>query len=390
MKSIDSLRPGAFIPNVLLVDDEPDVTAAMVTAMRKEPFVIYTANSASDGMKVLAQTNIDVIISDERMPGMSGSRFLSLVHEQYPETIRIILSGQADIKATLDAINNAHVHRFLLKPTSSQEVASCIRQSVTAREQMRTRDAQNHRPGEMTIVDHSEKFNRAIDSLWIAFQPIVRASDWRVFGYEALVRSRHEELNTPQLLFDAADELQRVIELERNVRRMVAARISSLSTELRILVNVHPKTLLDDELYAADSPLLQLNSRITLEITERDNLHDIPDVATRLESLRRLGYQLALDDMGAGYAGLTSFALISPDIVKFDRELIREIHESPTKARLVSSFIALCKEMHILTIAEGIETAEEYLEVKRLGCDLLQGYFIAPPAEPFLSPSARS
>jgi EAL domain-containing protein (putative c-di-GMP-specific phosphodiesterase class I) len=95
--------------------------------------------------------------------------------------------------------------------------------------------------------------------------------------------------------------------------------------------------------------------------------------------LRRCGYRLAVDDLGAGYAGLTTFAQLVPEVVKFDMELIRGIDRSTTKAKLVQSMATLCREMNIQTIAEGIETAEERRCVTSLGCDLLQGFEVGRP-----------
>src|SRR5262245_36364766 len=101
-------------PGILFVDDQPEVTSALSDAFRKQPFEVHTANSARAGLEILAQKPIEAVISDEQMPVMSGSKFLSIVRQQYPEAIRIILSGQASFSATLAAINEAQAHRFLI------------------------------------------------------------------------------------------------------------------------------------------------------------------------------------------------------------------------------------------------------------------------------------
>jgi EAL domain-containing protein (putative c-di-GMP-specific phosphodiesterase class I) len=150
------------------------------------------------------------------------------------------------------------------------------------------------------------------------------------------------------------------------------------------MVNVHPRSLLDGHLYSADSGLFKLRHRVIFEITERDKLHEVQGAAEGLARLRDMGYRIAVDDLGAGYAGLNSFALIRPDVVKFDMELIRDIQSSSMKSNLIGLITRLCKEMGILTVAEGIETGEEYRAVRELGCDLLQGFFIARPAGDFV------
>src|SRR4029078_5411154 len=100
---------------LLLVDDEPNLTSALVRSLDRTQFEIFTADSAAQGLLICAGHDIDVIVSDERMPGMSGSQFLTEVRKQWPNTIRMILSGQADPEAAVRAINAGEVDRFLLK-----------------------------------------------------------------------------------------------------------------------------------------------------------------------------------------------------------------------------------------------------------------------------------
>jgi len=116
--------------SVLFVDDEPNVTRALQRSFRGEPWNIYTADSAADALEILAGQDIDVVVSDERMPGMSGSAFLSQVREGYPDTVRIILSGQASLGDIIRAINEGEIYRFCLKPANSAEVAMTIRQAL--------------------------------------------------------------------------------------------------------------------------------------------------------------------------------------------------------------------------------------------------------------------
>jgi EAL domain-containing protein (putative c-di-GMP-specific phosphodiesterase class I) len=99
--------------------------------------------------------------------------------------------------------------------------------------------------------------------------------------------------------------------------------------------------------------------------------------------LRALGFRIAIDDLGAGYAGLTSFAVLEPEIVKLDMSLVRDVHKHPTKQKLIRSMTALCKDMGMTVVAEGIENVEERDAVIDLGCDLLQGYLFAKPGRAF-------
>ena len=115
---------------LLLVDDEPNLTSALVRSLDRSQFEIFTADSAQKGLLILAGNDIDVVVSDERMPGMTGSAFLAEVRKQWPNTIRMILSGQADLEAAVRAINEGEVYRFLLKPCHPKELQMTILQGL--------------------------------------------------------------------------------------------------------------------------------------------------------------------------------------------------------------------------------------------------------------------
>jgi EAL domain-containing protein (putative c-di-GMP-specific phosphodiesterase class I) len=102
--------------------------------------------------------------------------------------------------------------------------------------------------------------------------------------------------------------------------------------------------------------------------------------------LRERGFRIAVDDLGAGYAGLTSFALLEPEIVKVDMTLVRDIDRSPVKRKLVRSMAALCRDMGLLIVSEGVETIAEHETLMELGCDLFQGYLFARPGRDFPEP----
>jgi EAL domain-containing protein (putative c-di-GMP-specific phosphodiesterase class I) len=96
-----------------------------------------------------------------------------------------------------------------------------------------------------------------------------------------------------------------------------------------------------------------------------------------------MGFRLAVDDLGAGYAGLTSLVQLEPEVVKLDMSLIRDISKSDVKRKLVRSVVELCRALGSKTVAEGIESEGELQTVKELGCDLLQGFLLGRPGRPF-------
>lgn len=361
---------------VLLVDDEPQVTEALAAALRRERFDIRTADSADAAIALLEQAEADVVVSDERMPGTSGCSFLAAVKRRWPRTMRVMLSGHADLHATMAAINQASVFRFLTKPCSPSDVAFCIRQAAATQRTAAGPDAAL--AGRETLSPGA--LDAACELLWMAYQPIVEAATGRVVAYEALVRCDDPAVHGADHLIACAERLGEVEQLDRRIQRLVAADLPRLPPAAQLLVNVHPRSLLDPQLYAPENPLFPHRGRIVLEITEREDVARTCDARTCSQRLRVAGYRVAVDDLGAGYAGLSTFTTVVPDVVKFDMELIRGIDRSPTKAKLVASMAALCRELRITTIGEGIELDEERRCAIASGCDLLQGYIFGKPA----------
>ena len=116
--------------NILFVDDEPHVTLALKRALWREPYKIFSANSAEAALGMLARHDMSVVVSDEQMPGMSGSEFLAEVRKNYPSTIRMILTGQASVDAAIRAINEGEVYRFFTKPCNAVDLKVTIRQAI--------------------------------------------------------------------------------------------------------------------------------------------------------------------------------------------------------------------------------------------------------------------
>lgn len=116
--------------SLLIVDDEPNVIASLKRALMDEPYEIYSANSGTEGLDILKKNRIKVIMSDEKMPVMSGAEFLSTVREQFPETIRIMLTGHASLEAAMKAVNSGEIYRFFSKPWNEIDIRLAIRSAL--------------------------------------------------------------------------------------------------------------------------------------------------------------------------------------------------------------------------------------------------------------------
>jgi EAL domain-containing protein (putative c-di-GMP-specific phosphodiesterase class I) len=163
----------------------------------------------------------------------------------------------------------------------------------------------------------------------------------------------------------------------------VARTLDEQPMSALLFINLHAMELDDDSLISAAAPLSRHAQRVVLEVTERAPLEKIRDVTARVAQLRGLGYRIAVDDLGAGYAGLTSFAHLEPEVVKVDMSLIRGIDQSPMKQKLLRSIVSLCRDLGIEIIAEGVETQTERDALIEVGGDLCQGYLFARPDKPW-------
>ena len=119
---------------VLIVDDEPDIRDMLTQALSREPYEVLCADSAEEALDIIAQEPVDVVLSDEKMPGMSGTEFLAIVREKYPDTIRIILTGHASLESAIRAINEGEVYRFFVKPCNMVDLSTTIRHAIQHQE----------------------------------------------------------------------------------------------------------------------------------------------------------------------------------------------------------------------------------------------------------------
>ena len=235
-----------------------------------------------------------------------------------------------------------------------------------------------------------QELSAALGQIFLEHQPIIGWSARSVYGYEALARSRVPGLAEPERLFEAATALGRIGELGQRIRSLCALSLPAAPEASTLFVNLHSHELLDEALYDRASALASWAPRVVLEITERAAIDNVHDVRERVARLRQMGYRIAVDDIGAGYSGLKSFAILQPDLVKLDLSLIRNVDADPMRRRLVSLVIELCRDLGIGVVAEGVGTAAERDTLLEVGVDLFQGFLFARPQSGFVAPELPS
>lgn len=375
---------------ILVVDDEPQVLRVVSRYLERQGFETKGASDGAMALELVASRNFDAVLSDISMPGLSGLELLRVVRERDPDLPVILMTALPAIESAARAVEYGAL-RYLTKPLDLNALIEAVHYGVRLRRMaLLNREAlavsQAAERARQDRVEASARLTRGLERLWMAYQPIISWSRQAVVAYEALVRSDEPTMATPDLLFAAARQLDRLPDVGRAVRASVASFVAGMSPDLEVFVNVHPAELMDDDLFSPDQPFTRHAARVVLEITERASLESMSDTRSRIKRLKALGFRIAVDDLGAGYAGLTSLVALQPDIVKFDMDLVRDIDTDSTKQRLIGTMITLCQDMGVRAVAEGIETPAERDTLAALGCDLMQGYLFARPARTALTP----
>jgi len=369
------------LDTVVVVDDEPPTLRALQRSL-DGAFDVAAFCAAEPAMERVRRGGVSAVLSDISMPGMSGIELLSAVRAHDPDLPVMLITGTPSLESATRAIEHG-VFRYLPKPFDADQLVSLVRDASRLHglaQLKRSALELGGAPSVFESVGADRGFQLALDQLWLAFQPIISIRGRGVYGYEALMRSSAPSFRSPSDLLEAAERLNALNRLGRAVRRQAAAGLRDAASDALLFVNLHPQDLFDPELTAANSPLVAIAHRVVLEITERASLDDASNLKPRMAALRALGFRVAVDDLGAGYAGLSSFVSLEPDIVKLDMSLTRGIDQSPVKKKLVGSLSAMCREMGIAVVVEGVETMGELDALLALKCDLFQGFLFARPA----------
>lgn len=375
-------------PAVLVVDDDPQVLNLIARSL-EDDFDVTTCDTGASALAQIEMGSFAAVVCDINMPTMSGLELLRAVRDFDPDLPVLLVTGLPTWEGAAQAIEYG-VFRYLPKPFDLDDLRDMVRQATQLYRLARLKREAISLGGIAGPSDRAgleASFERMLTSFGMAFQPIVSLSQKKVLGYEALLRSNEPSLPNPEDVVQAAERLNATQKLGRAVRAFVAERRSQMHREWLLFVNLHPSDLLDPDLTLGASPLAPIASCVVLEITERAPLSSLERVRERCAELRRMGFRIAVDDLGAGYAGLTSFAVLDPDIVKVDMNLVRGIESSAVKRRLVSSVVSLCREMEMMLVAEGVETTAERDVLADLGCDIFQGFLFARPASAFYQPA---
>jgi diguanylate cyclase (GGDEF)-like protein/PAS domain S-box-containing protein len=226
------------------------------------------------------------------------------------------------------------------------------------------------------------------EALTMVFQPIMDLRTGRVAGYESLARFNRTPVRPPNEWFAQAHRCGLGYALEA---KAIAAALATPDRPAcaYLSINLSPSSLTAEEVLAV---LPEDLTGLVVEVTENELVSDDPAIMAALAALRGQGARLAVDDTGAGYAGLTHVMRLAPDVIKLDRALTTGVDRDPVKAALIGSFVRYARDIDATVCAEGVETLEELERLADLDVTYGQGYGIARPAAPWatLSPEAAA
>ena len=217
----------------------------------------------------------------------------------------------------------------------------------------------------------------------MAFQPIVDVANHRVWGYEALVRGVNGE-SALSILGRLTDEIRYQFDQAARVMAIRTAGTLFERKDLRLSINFMPNAVYEptaciQKSLAAAKGVDFPHKNLMFEFTENERIVDPIHVQNIIEAYRKLGFWTALDDFGAGYAGLGLLCRFQPDLIKIDMELVRDIHLSHAKQIVVAGIAGMAHALDIDVLGEGVENEQELTVLRTAGISLFQGYYFAKP-----------
>ena len=380
---------------ILIIDDlAPNVLLLERTLKQAGATELRSTTDAREALPIFLDFDPDLVLLDLRMPHASGFSVLQLLNEATPADAFvpvIVLTGDTTFESKERALAQG-AHDFLTKPFHRTEVLLRIENLLATRRLHQRLQAHNSRLAE-ELSQRVEREQRAAEhrrwrlermhpllagmGLRAVFQPVIDLSSRLLVGVEALARFDSEPQWTPDRWFTEASDLGVGVELELMAVKTALAGLDELPPDTYLAINASPATVMSGRLMDVVSAVP--GKRLVLELTEEASVANYEALASALEELRARGIRLALDDAGAGYAGLQRILRLAPDIIKLDLGLTRNIESDRARRALVSALVAFAGEMGATITAEGIESSAALAVLKELGVDCGQGFHLARP-----------
>jgi EAL domain-containing protein (putative c-di-GMP-specific phosphodiesterase class I) len=381
---------------ILVVDDEESNLLLMDRVLRSAgAHDVHGVSDAREAVDRCLELRPDVLLLDLHMPHLDGIEVLErLAVALDADTFLPVLVLTADTTGTAKRVAlEAGAKDFLTKPIDRQDVLLRLRNHLHTAALYRRVRAENQRlqaqldRQERAVLQAEEERDRERgrvlhvlhhEGIEMVFQPVVDLLDGRVVEVEALARFSSATGRTPDVWFAEASRVGLGVELEVAAVQAAIDHLPQLPEHVLLAVNVSPHVVVDDAFgkVLAGVPC----DRLVVELTENVPIDDYDLVVSRLAEFRSEGVRIAVDDAGAGYAGLQHLVQLQPEFVKLDRELTVGIDTDPARRAMAASMVHFAGEIGARVVGEGIENQAATDALRNLGVTLGQGYHLARPA----------
>ncbi|MGZ8271085.1 MAG: EAL domain-containing protein [Methylophilus sp.] len=378
--------------NILIAEDDDFQRSIMVEMLNSLGHTsIYEAKNGLEALEIIRNgnpKNINLIFSDLKMPGMDGMEFLRYLGEEGHQLEIVILSAMD--KKLLSVVNKiSDIYKIKLldaleKPLGLQQLKSVLAKSgKTSNQTKPTNAAEAHSYSVEEIMEgiRQKQFKPFL-------QPKVDLNTGKIIGAEALARWIHPEhgIVAPYAFIQKLEDSQKIDDLTFLMLEEAATVCKTLlekNHHIHIAVNLSLVSLNEPQMAQKISNFIKQHGGdpkyFTLEITESTAMTDEPLALENLARLYMDGFTLSIDDYGTGYSNLQQLTRIAFGELKIDRSLIHGFTKNEAMRIIVASNIDMAHKLKIKSVAEGIETEQDWELLRKMGCDIGQGYLIAKP-----------
>jgi EAL domain-containing protein (putative c-di-GMP-specific phosphodiesterase class I)/DNA-binding NarL/FixJ family response regulator len=377
---------------VLIADDEQTVRESLAGVIGSDPSleIVASAQDAQGAIDLAAWRHPDVALLDVRMPG-GGPRAAAEIARLSPTTRVLALSAVEDRESVL-AMIRAGALGYVGKTASNDEIISAIHGTAEGGTRLSPRavngvfeaiaetadDEGASNGNEPSPRDPREQIARIIErrAVELAYQPIADLQTFHVVGVEALPRFRTRPMRPPEHWFAEAAKHGSLVDLEALAVTAALGGMQALPSDVFLAVSISPRTALSDrlrDLLRGADP-----TRIVLELNEHSaNVGALPSAA--LDELRDGGVRVGVRHAGSGRWGLRHLVRLAPDLITVEMSTLREMSADATGHEPMSSIIGFALDTGATVVADGVETDQDAMALRRLGIDLAQGNYLARP-----------
>ncbi|MEY3091760.1 MAG: hypothetical protein RIU67_543 [Actinomycetota bacterium] len=370
-------------PRVLVIDDEPAICELIEAVAESAGFSVRTASSPGE-IEEAIQGRFDLVVLDLSLGELDGIEVMSRLGATRRGLPVILVSG-ADETLITTAGRIAEMHRLRVIATFAKPFSLDLLRSAML-EWTHVVGETIDPTGPRLRIDDGDLFDP--EYMHLVYQPKVSVLTGDVVGVEALVRWRHPEKGdvSPTAYVALVEELGRTSELLDAIMTMAAHdrfRYRALASMPDVSLNISVLDLDDDELPRRAQRILTSTSPAeswTFEVTETTPIPDLTPTVAVLTRLRLAGFKLAVDDFGTGTSNYERLLVAPFTELKIDRAMVSRLDAAAAEPdAMVRSGVEVGHSLGLQVVAEGVETAEQFVMIRQLGCDAAQGYFVSAP-----------